>query len=306
MREPGGRAVERTASLPIEASQPLLGIKPNFDDGAAPEGQPASFSIIAVDADGKLKSLTGASWTLKRLVRDWQWFNTDGQWQWEAVTRTSKIANGTLNLAGDKPTDFAQTLSWGEYRLEIDAPGVTPASIDFASGYYTGNTSKADTPDTLKVALDKTDVKTGDTINVKIDARYAGKATVQIVGEKLLASQDVDVPEGGITLPFTVGEGWGTGAYVLASLYKPMDLKAKRMPSRAMGLAWFGIDRAQRTLDVALATPDLMKPRTKLTVPVKIGNLAAGEEAFVTVAAVDVGILNLTRYDPPEIGRAHV
>ena len=42
-----------------------------------------------------------------------------------------------------------------------------------------------------------------------------------------------------------------------------------------------------------------MKPRTKLTVPVKIGNLAAGEEAFITVAAVDVGILNLTRYDPP-------
>ena len=299
MREPGGRAVERTASLPIEASQPLLGVKPNFDDAAAPEGQPASFSIIAVDGDGKLRPLTGASWTLKRLVRDWQWFNTDGQWQWEAVTRTSKIANGTLNLAGDKPTDFAQTLSWGEYRLEIDAPGVTPASIDFASGYYTGDTSKADTPDTLKVALDKTDVKTGDTINVKIDARYAGKATVQIVGEKLLASQDVDVPVGGITLPFTVGEGWGTGAYVLASLYKPMDLKAKRMPSRAMGLAWFGIDRAQRTLDLSLATPDLMKPRTKLTVPVKIGNLAAGEEAFVTVAAVDVGILNLTRYDPP-------
>jgi uncharacterized protein YfaS (alpha-2-macroglobulin family) len=299
MREPGGRAVERTASLPIEAAQPLFGIMPNFEDGAAPEGQAASFSLIAVDPDGALKPVKNVNWTLKRLVRDWQWFNTDGQWQWESVTRTSKIANGTTDLAGDKPTGFSQTLSWGEYRLEIDAPGVTPASIDFASGYYSGDTAKSDTPDTLRVALDKTDVKTGDTINVKIDARYAGKATVQIVGEKLLAAQEVDVPEGGITLPFTVGEGWGTGAYVLASLYKPMDLKAKRMPSRAMGLAWFGIDRAQRTLDVALATPELMKPRSKLTVPVRIGNLAAGEEAFITVAAVDVGILNLTRYDPP-------
>jgi alpha-2-macroglobulin len=299
MREPGGRAVERTASLPIEAAQPLFGIMPNFEDGSAPEGQAATFSLIAVDPAGKLKDVKGANWTLKRLVRDWQWFNSDGQWQWESVTRTSKIANGTLDLADDKPTDFSQKLSWGEYRLEIDAPGITPASIDFASGYYSGDTSKSDTPDTLRVALDNTDVKTGDTINVKIDARYAGKATVQIVGEKLLASQEVDVPEGGITLPFTVGEGWGTGAYVLASLYKPMDVKAKRMPSRAMGLAWFGIDRAARTLDVALGTPELMKPRTKLTVPLKIGNLAAGEEAFITVAAVDVGILNLTRYDPP-------
>ena len=299
MREPGGRAVERTASLPIEAAAAAFGIKPNFEDGSAPEGQAAAFSLIAADPDGKLKQVKSANWTLKRLVRDWQWFNSDGQWQWESVTRTSKIANGTLDLMGDKPTDFAQKLSWGEYRLEIDAPGMTPASVDFSSGYYTGDTSKSDTPDTLRVALDKTDVKTGDTINVKIDARYAGKATVQVVGEKLLASQEVDVPEGGITLPFTVGEGWGTGAYVLASLYKPMDVKAKRMPARAMGLAWFGIDRAQRSLDVSLATPELMKPRTRLTVPVKIGNLAAGEEAFITVAAVDVGILNLTRYDPP-------
>ncbi|MCA3555531.1 alpha-2-macroglobulin [Aestuariivirga sp.] len=299
MREPGGRAVERTASLPIEASQPLFGIKPNFEDGAAPEGQAASFSLIALDPTGKLQPVKGATWTLKRLVRDWQWFNSNGPWQWESITRTSKIANGTMDLIAGKPTDFAQTLSWGQYRLEIEAPGITPASIDFASGYYWGGAAKADTPDTLKVALDTTDVKTGGTINVKIEARYAGKATVQIVGEKLFATQEVDVPEGGISLPFTVGEGWGTGAYVLASLYKPMDMKARRMPSRAMGLAWFGIDRAARTLDVALDTPELMKPRTRLTVPVRIGNLAAGEEAYITVAAVDVGILNLTRYDPP-------
>ncbi|PZF76039.1 alpha-2-macroglobulin family protein [Aestuariivirga litoralis] len=299
MREPGGRAVERTASLPIASPQPMLAIKANFEDGSAPEGKPAAFSVIAVDPEGKQVAVTGANWTLKRIVRDWQWFNSDGQWRWEAVTRATKLANGTLDIAGDTPTAFAQTLSWGEYRLEIDAPGITPASVDFSSGYYSFDSAKANTPDTLKVALDKTDVKTGDTVNVKIEARYAGKATVQIVGEGLLASQEVDVPEGGLTIPFTVGEGWGTGAYVLASLYKPMDVKAKRMPSRAMGLAWFGIDRAQRTLEVSLATPELMKPRTRLTVPVKLGNLAAGEEAFVTVAAVDVGILNLTRYDPP-------
>ncbi|MFN4143290.1 alpha-2-macroglobulin family protein [Aestuariivirga sp.] len=299
LREPGGRAVEKTASLPIAANQPMLGIKPLFEDGAAPEGQPAGFSVIALDAAGKLSAAKGANWTLKRLTRDWQWFNVDGSWRWEAITRTSQIANGTLDLAGDKPTDFAQTLSWGEYRLEIGAAGVTPVSIDFSSGYYSAGIAKADTPDTLKVALDTTDAKTGDTVNVKIEARSAGKATVQIVGEKLLAAREVDVPEGGITLPFTVGEGWGTGAYVLASLYRPMDVQAKRMPSRAMGLAWFGIDRAARTLDVTLTAPGMMKPRQKLTVPVKLGNLAAGEEAFITVAAVDVGILNLTRYDPP-------
>ena len=37
-----------------------------------------------------------------------------------------------------------------------------------------------------------------------------------------------------------------------------------------------------------------------LTVPIKVAGLAAGEEARVTVAATDVGILNLTRFEPPK------
>ncbi len=299
MREPGGRAVEKTASLPIEATQPAIGIRSEFEGGAAPEGQAAAFKLIAVDKDGKLVAAKKASWTLKRLSRDWQWFNVEGEWRYEAITRASKLANGTIDLGADKPTDFSQMLNWGEYRLEVVAEGMTPASIDFSSGYYYYDSAKADTPDTLKVALDKTDAKTGETVNVKIEARYAGKVTVRIVGDRMLAEQTADVPEGGATLPFTVGADWGTGAYVLATLYKPMDVKAKRMPSRAMGVAWFGIDREARTLGVSLDAPEMMKPRQRLTVPVKIANLAEGEEAFITVAAVDVGILNLTRYNPP-------
>ncbi|HRX36782.1 MAG TPA: alpha-2-macroglobulin, partial [Aestuariivirga sp.] len=299
MREPGGRAVEQTVTLPVEAVRPMIGIKPEFEGGAAPEGQAAVFKLIAVDKDGKLVAAKGAEWTLKRLSRSWQWFNVDGDWRYEGITRTSKLANGTVDFAADKPADFSRNLSWGEYRLEVTADGMTPASFDFSSGYYYGDTSKADTPDNLKVALDKTDVSAGDTINVKIDARYAGKVTVQIVGDRLLATQTVDVAEGGTTLPFTIGNDWGTGAYVLASLFKPMDVKAKRMPARAMGVAWFGIDRAARTLGVKLSTPEMIKPRGKLTIPVTVGNLAPGEEAYITVAAVDVGILNLTRYNPP-------
>jgi uncharacterized protein YfaS (alpha-2-macroglobulin family) len=299
LREPGGRAVERTLSLPVAATQPMIGIRPEFGDGAVPEGQPAQFRVIAVDAEGRLLSRSDISFTLKRLVRDWQWFNSNGEWRWEAVTRSARVSNGSIALTGETPGVLSLPLSWGEYRLEITAPGATPASIDFAAGYYTSSTAKADTPDTLKVALDRSDVRTGDTVNLKIEARYAGKAVIEIVGERLLDSREVDVPEGGLTVPITIGEGWGTGAYVLASLYRPMDVAARRMPARAMGLAWFGIDRATRTLDVTLDTPQSMKPRTRLTVPVRLGNLAAGEEAFVTVAAVDVGILNLTRYDPP-------
>ncbi|MGH6908447.1 MAG: alpha-2-macroglobulin family protein, partial [Aestuariivirga sp.] len=299
MREPGGRAVENTATLPIEAPQPLLGIKPGFDVSGAPEGEPAEFSVIAIDTNGAMIPVKGAAWSLKRLTVDYQWFNVDGEWRYEAVTRASKIAGGTIGIGNQEPLRLTQTLSWGLYRLEIAAPGASPASIDFSAGYYYNANAKANTPDTLAVALDRTDAKAGETVNVKIEGRFAGKASLQIVGDRLLATETVDVPEGGATVPVTVGSDWGTGAYVLATLYRPMDVAAKRMPARAVGVAWFGIDREARTLDVKLEVIDTMQPRQKLKVPVKIGGLSPGEEAYVTVAAVDAGILNLTRYKAP-------
>ena len=41
-------------------------------------------------------------------------------------------------------------------------------------------------------------------------------------------------------------------------------------------------------------------PRAPLEIGIRVPGLAAGEEAFVTVAAVDQGILNLTAYQPPD------
>ena len=45
--------------------------------------------------------------------------------------------------------------------------------------------------------------------------------------------------------------------------------------------------------------PDEIRPRQAMTIPVEIDNLQPGTKAFVTVAAVDVGILNLTNFKSP-------
>src|SRR5690349_10783892 len=71
------------------------------------------------------------------------------------------------------------------------------------------------------------------------------------------------------------------------------------MPGRAIGLKWFGIDKKARTLTVDLAPPPLVRPGSALKIPVKLGGLNPGEDAKVVIAAVDVGILNLTNYKPP-------
>src|SRR2546423_13926380 len=71
------------------------------------------------------------------------------------------------------------------------------------------------------------------------------------------------------------------------------------MPGRAIGVQWFAVNRKARTLAVNLGLPALLRPNSALRIPVKIDGLTPGEEARIVVAAVDVGILNLTNYKPP-------
>jgi len=86
---------------------------------------------------------------------------------------------------------------------------------------------------------------------------------------------------------------------VVATLRRPLDARAERMPGRAIGVQWFSINRKARTLALDMPLPALLRPNSALRIPVRVGGLNPGEEARIVVAAVDVGILNLTNYKPP-------
>jgi uncharacterized protein YfaS (alpha-2-macroglobulin family) len=190
-------------------------------------------------------------------------------------------------------------VKWGRYRLEVLAPGPDGAitSLGFDAGFYAD--ASADTPDLLEVALDKADYKSGDTMNVSVTARTAGRLTLNIFTDRLVTSTSQDVQAGPVRIPLIVGRDWGTGAYLVATLRRPLDAPAQRMPGRAIGVQWFSVDKSAHTLAVDMQLPATMRPDTALNVPIKVAGLNAGDEARLVVAAVDVGILNLTNYKPP-------
>ncbi|MEA3275897.1 MAG: alpha-2-macroglobulin family protein, partial [Pseudomonadota bacterium] len=156
-----------------------------------------------------------------------------------------------------------------------------------------------DTPDLLKVSMDKPRYRIGETAKARIEPRFPGLALVMVLDDRLIAMTPVEVPEEGATVELPVTTDWGPGAYVTAVLFRPMDISAKRMPARAIGLTWAGVDPQERELDVKLAVTEKTRPRGPLDVSVAIGSAKAGEEIYLTVAAVDAGILNLTRYEAP-------
>ncbi len=300
LRESGGRTIERSVSIPVDLEETRIGVKPAFDGRNLDEGSKASFDVVVLDKSGKPADAKGLAWQLLRLETSWQWYMRDGSWQYESQTLKRKVADGTLDVTAAAPAHLETDVRYGRYRLEI-APAVKDelaTSIEFNAGWYAGDET-ADSPEILDVGLDKASYEAGDTAKLRIASKTGGKALVSVLGSGLLDMQEVDVPKGGGEVSLKVADTWGPGAYATVLLYRPMEIEAKRMPSRALGTIWVGVDQKPRTLAVALATEAKIKSGSTLSIPVKLTGLAAGEEARVAVAAVDVGILNLTRYQAP-------
>ena len=306
MAEPGGRAVEHSLTLPVAAAGNMIGIKPLFSGRSLADGASATFSVVVAAPDGASVAQSGLHYQLLRIDEHYQYYKRDGQWNFEPVKTTTRVADGTVATTADKPAQLALPVHYGRYRLQVSSadPNGPVSSVDFDAGWYVE--SSADTPDMLEVALDKPEYKPGETMTVAVTARTAGRLTINVVGDKLLASQSTDVKAGIAKVNVQVGRDWGTGAYLVATLRRPLDAPAQRMPGRAIGVQWFSVNRAARALTVDLNAPSLLRPNTTLKLPIKVSGLAAGDEARIVVAAVDVGILNLTNYKPPSPGNYYL
>jgi len=299
MAEAGGRAVERKITVPVVATANMIGVKPLFSGRSLGEGETAGFDVVLVAPDGKMLAAKGLRYELLKIDSRWQWYRRDGRWEFEPIKATRRVADGRIDVDTGKPGRISAPVQWGRYRLEVsgaDTGGPT-TTVAFDAGWYTEAT--ADTPDMLEIALDKPEYKPGDAIAVAVTARAAGRVTIDILGDRLLGSVTQDVKPGTARIPINVGSDWGTGAYVVATLRRPLDAQAQRMPGRSIGVQWFSIDRKAHTLALDMKLPQLLRPNSRLSVPIKVDGLGSSDTARIVVAAVDVGILNLTNYKPP-------
>lgn len=298
--EPGGRAIARSVTLPIVPKGAAIGVRKAFKDGEIGNGQTATFDVIMANGDGRRLARPGVKWTLSKVTRNYQWFFQDGRWNFEGVKTTRRVADGEIAVAEGTPARIATPVQWGSYRLDVTSDGAdsTETSVSFSVGYEADKT--ADTPDVLDVALDKQSYADGESLQVRLAPRFAGKATLAVISDRVTDLRTIDVAPGGTTTSIPVKAEWGAGAYLVVLAHRPMDTAAQRLPGRAIGLSWFQIGKDSRTLALDLGAPNLVRPLSTLSLPVKVTGARAGEEAFVTVAAVDVGILNLTRFESPD------
>ncbi len=297
--ESGGRAVTRQTVLPIAPKGILIGVKRT--DESQGGASSAKFDVIAVGPDGNRVALPGAKWTLTRIETNYQWFSRDGRWDYEAIKNDRKAGDGAIDIGADGAATITAAIEeYAQYRISVRAGDAEPSETAFTFWNGWDGGGSATSPDRLDVTLDAKEYVSGASMKVRVAPRFAGKATLVVIGDKLDPVAFIDVPTGGTTVDVPVKAEWGAGAYLVAMAYRPMDVGNKRMPGRAIGLAWFDINTKERRLTVDIATEASIRPRGDLEIPVKVNGLTAGEEAYVTLAAVDIGILNLTGYTLPD------
>lgn len=297
--EPGGRPVRESTTLKIRTQPVYIGMK--VEEGAASGGgaPPVSIDVVAVDGNGARVNLAGVSYTLISENWSYDWFQQDGKWQWRRTSRDAAVAKGVLNIGAGGGARIARRLGWGDYRLEMEGPNGLKAVRRFSAGW--GSTSEdMEAPDFVRVSAGSRTYAQGDTIELSIKAPYGGEAQVAVATDRLIDFQTASIGANGGTVRIKTSAAWGGGAYLLVSVIQPRDPVASPKPRRALGLIYVPLDPKGRKLTVDIGTPAKINSKDAVTVPVHVKGLGFGQSARVTVAAVDRGILALTRFETPD------
>ncbi|GAB2518290.1 alpha-2-macroglobulin family protein [Lysobacter humi (ex Lee et al. 2017)] len=304
--ETGGRSVNRSLKRVLWPADALVGVRPLFDpeDGADANAN-ARFQITRVDAQGVKRPARGLRVSLVREHRDYHWdFDEDAGWDYAFTRRFETVQTRTFD-AGATPTPIDFPVEWGEYRLDVFDPSTKLTTrLPFTAGWSWNDENRGldARPDKVKLALDKTGYRAGDTLRVTLTPPHAGRGLLMVESDRMLHVREVDV-RAGSTFDIPVTKDWERhDVYVTALVFRGGNAKDVTTPARAVGVAHVPMARRERSVAVGLAAPAQMRPERDLPVTVAAPQLA-GRTAHVVVSAVDVGILNITRFPVPDAAK---
>ena len=296
--EPGGRPVSEQANLKVRLKSLYLGVKTTSGSGEDPL---QTFEVIAVDAAGRRVAAPSVRYRLVAERWNYDWYEQGGRWAWRRTSRDVPIAEGVIDIGSSAAQRISRRLGWGDYRLELeDAVGGGARTVIRQASGWGEAADGVEPPDSARVAALRTGYRTGDQVEVRIEAPFAGEAEVAVASDRLITTKQVTVPKDGATVKLTADANWGAGAYVMVTVVQPRDPVSSPKPRRALGVAYVPLEPPGRKLSVAMDTPQVLDSKAPVVVPLTVKGLGSGEKAHVTLAAVDEGVLRLTHQKNPD------
>lgn len=301
--ESGGRPIVRNFERVIWPAPELVGVRPLFTGDYAREGSVAQFEVIRANAEGELSAGAGLPVRLFRENRDYYWRFDDQRGWHSGFTETDELVDtASVSVPEGSRGKLGVPVKYGRYRLEITDPATQQTTkYRFYAGWSArGDETQGVRPDRVALKFDKPAYRDGETAKLTITPPHAGEALITVEGDETLWIKRTSVSLDGTTIEIPVDEDWQRhDLYVSAVVLRPGSSGEKVTPARALGVAHLPLERGDRKLAVTLDAPKRILPESPLKVKVKVAGVA-GQQAMVTLSAVDVGILNITRYTTPD------
>lgn len=301
--ESGGRPVVRTLERVVWPANTLVALRPLFVGDYAKQDSPVEFEVIRVDQTGAQKPGRSLPVRLFRENRDYYWrFDDQRGWHSGFNETDELVGTSSVNIPATGRGKLTVPVRYGRYRIEILDPE-TNQTLRYR--FYAGWSAKEDEsqgirPDRVALKLDKASYQDGDTARLTITPPHAGEALITVEGNRLLWMKRTSIAAKGATIDIPIAKDWQRhDLYVSVIVLRPGNEGDQVTPARALGLTHLPLDRSKRKLNVALTAAPKMLPETSLKVKVKAAE-AKGQQAVVTLSAVDAGILNITRFATPD------
>lgn len=305
-----GRTSKSSATARLHAEPHHIGLK--AASSKLETGDPLKVEGVVVDEKGKpFNDLKSVDVEFIRLERQHYWYQgtSDQKNTWGHNLNPVVEGRQTVDVRGGKFTyRAAATRSGAHYVVRaVAGKAATELTLKGSGGYpywrdrpvrvdQTPRPSRATElqitgPDTTQVGQDAA---------FKVEVPFKGRLLMTVETHRVVEHAWFDVDEGAFDWKFAL-EKFAPNVYVSGLLIKDPYAESTEafVPQRAFGTQSVRVLPVQHTHEVELQTPSEVEPNTELEIIVDIKD-ATQESTFVTVAAVDEGILSITDFETPD------
>jgi len=308
------RVFEETGDFSIDVQKikytpysSFVGIKlPASESGWYKTETTYPLDIVTVDPEGKPISRKGLKISVYKV--DWCWWWDSGEdhlARYVTGNYRRPVLQGTVNTVDGKGKVSLKIpyKNWddnGRYLIYVKDPvsghstGIT-AYFSKWGGWATDGMQGMATMLAFKADKDKYQV--GDKVTVTIPSGKSGRALVSLEnGSKVLKMFWVKTKEKNTTFQFDVTPDMAPNIFIHISLIQPHAQTENDAPIRLYGVIPIMVEDPTTHLNPQIEMPDELAPEKPYEVKVSEKN---GRKMTYTLAVVDEGLLDLTRFQTP-------
>lgn len=264
-----------------------------------------ALEFVAVDWKGNPQAKRTLEAGVYRIDWNWWWDSNDGN-----VTRFNSTNHFNAEQKTTIQTGANGKASWklkfsdyGRYLVRVcDTESGHCAGQYFYVGYpwwddEEGDGERRSDATVLAFTADKAKYNVGEKVELKIPAGDIGKVLLTLEdGSKVIQSSWNKTKAGENKLSFTTTKEMVPTVYAHVSMIQPHGQTLNDLPIRLYGVIPIEVEDPTTKLDPVLKMPEVLEPEKEVKIEVSEKN---GKAMAYTIAMVDEGLLDLTRFKTP-------